>query len=611
MDLSAEGNVFGLDESLQPDARGPARAPDRGRRTSDGVRDTGGRVTLAIHALPKPVIAAINGAGRRHRRHHDAGDGHPAGLDQGPDRLRLRPARHRARGGVELVPAAHRRASSRRWSGSTPPTSSTAEQALRRPPGALGARARRPAAGGATTWPARSSSTAPRSRSAWPSSCSTATARRPTRSRRTCPTRWRCSTPRSGDGKEGVAAFREKRTPRLHRPRLASCRRLRRPGPHCSGARARPASSRLRSRPSSRAQQPGDLHLGDADLRADLGLGGAPEEPHLEHVPLAAGRGGASAASSATRASALSNAASSPPSRSPIAVSPSAGGCRARSARSSRWRPATRRPGRGRGRGGRRSRWAAGPGRAPGRGRDSDRGDPGLRLLDGARRPDDPAVVAEVAAHLTTDGRDGVAQEVGRPLGVEAAHGLDQPEVGDLLEVVDGDATTVVATGDLAGHAHVEPDDLLLDGGPVGLGRRLGLEQEPRGLGPAVRPGPAGSSTPVTACWVMRSPSRTREHGQTRIDAFPSPFHRPPARTTPGGVTPRTHERGRRQDPLRPHSRIVRWPCPLSRRSRRRACGRTAPPARRSAAPSRPRRTARCRPSSSRGPHRRTPRWCG
>lgn len=28
----------------------------------DGVRDTGGKVTLAINALPKPVIAAINGA---------------------------------------------------------------------------------------------------------------------------------------------------------------------------------------------------------------------------------------------------------------------------------------------------------------------------------------------------------------------------------------------------------------------------------------------------------------------------------------------------------------------------------------------------------------------
>lgn len=28
----------------------------------DGVRDTGGRVALAIYALPKRVIAAINGA---------------------------------------------------------------------------------------------------------------------------------------------------------------------------------------------------------------------------------------------------------------------------------------------------------------------------------------------------------------------------------------------------------------------------------------------------------------------------------------------------------------------------------------------------------------------
>jgi enoyl-CoA hydratase/carnithine racemase len=60
MDLSAEGNVFGLDESLRP-------TPDELRANLDvapyldGVRDTGGRVTLAIHALPKPVLAAING----------------------------------------------------------------------------------------------------------------------------------------------------------------------------------------------------------------------------------------------------------------------------------------------------------------------------------------------------------------------------------------------------------------------------------------------------------------------------------------------------------------------------------------------------------------------
>ena len=61
MDLSAEGNVFGLDESVNPtpeDLRDHlSEAPFQ-----DGVRDTGGRVTLAIHALPKPVIGAINGA---------------------------------------------------------------------------------------------------------------------------------------------------------------------------------------------------------------------------------------------------------------------------------------------------------------------------------------------------------------------------------------------------------------------------------------------------------------------------------------------------------------------------------------------------------------------
>lgn len=61
MDLSAEGNVFGLDESADP-----TPADLRERLTEEpfqsGVRDTGGKVTLAIHACPKPVIAAINGA---------------------------------------------------------------------------------------------------------------------------------------------------------------------------------------------------------------------------------------------------------------------------------------------------------------------------------------------------------------------------------------------------------------------------------------------------------------------------------------------------------------------------------------------------------------------
>ncbi|MFT5136170.1 MAG: enoyl-CoA hydratase/carnithine racemase [Arenicella sp.] len=61
MDLSREGNVFGLDDDLKPTMQ------DMHVRLDDpllveGVRDTGGRVTLAIYECKKPVIAAINGA---------------------------------------------------------------------------------------------------------------------------------------------------------------------------------------------------------------------------------------------------------------------------------------------------------------------------------------------------------------------------------------------------------------------------------------------------------------------------------------------------------------------------------------------------------------------
>ncbi|MCW2754146.1 MAG: enoyl-CoA hydratase, partial [Marmoricola sp.] len=59
-DLSATGNVFGLDESAAPT---PADLRDRLTEEpfQSGVRDTGGKVTLAIYDCPKPVIAAING----------------------------------------------------------------------------------------------------------------------------------------------------------------------------------------------------------------------------------------------------------------------------------------------------------------------------------------------------------------------------------------------------------------------------------------------------------------------------------------------------------------------------------------------------------------------
>ncbi|MGT2455338.1 crotonase/enoyl-CoA hydratase family protein [Cupriavidus basilensis] len=60
MDLNRDGNVFGLNESLRPTLKDMRERLDD-PLIRDGVRDTGGRVTLAIHACRKPVIAAING----------------------------------------------------------------------------------------------------------------------------------------------------------------------------------------------------------------------------------------------------------------------------------------------------------------------------------------------------------------------------------------------------------------------------------------------------------------------------------------------------------------------------------------------------------------------
>ena len=60
MDLSTGGNVFGLNEALQPTlAEQEAKWDDP--EYVNGVRDTGGRVSLAVYECKKPVIAAING----------------------------------------------------------------------------------------------------------------------------------------------------------------------------------------------------------------------------------------------------------------------------------------------------------------------------------------------------------------------------------------------------------------------------------------------------------------------------------------------------------------------------------------------------------------------
>ena len=61
MDLTPSGNVFGLDEKLNPTMDDMHNKLDDPEMIA-GVRDTGGRVTLAIYDCKKPVIAAINGA---------------------------------------------------------------------------------------------------------------------------------------------------------------------------------------------------------------------------------------------------------------------------------------------------------------------------------------------------------------------------------------------------------------------------------------------------------------------------------------------------------------------------------------------------------------------
>lgn len=57
MDLTREGNVFGLDESQTPTV-----ADMKNNEYIEGVSDTGGRVNLSIYDCKKPVIAVINGA---------------------------------------------------------------------------------------------------------------------------------------------------------------------------------------------------------------------------------------------------------------------------------------------------------------------------------------------------------------------------------------------------------------------------------------------------------------------------------------------------------------------------------------------------------------------
>lgn len=61
MDLSVGGNVFGLDETLEPTLDDLRERPDD-PEILNGVRDTGGRVSLAMFECLKPIVGAVNGA---------------------------------------------------------------------------------------------------------------------------------------------------------------------------------------------------------------------------------------------------------------------------------------------------------------------------------------------------------------------------------------------------------------------------------------------------------------------------------------------------------------------------------------------------------------------
>ena len=74
-----------------------------------------------------------------------------------------------------------------------------------------------------------------------------------------------------------------------------------------------------------------------------------------------------------------------------------------------------------------------------------------MQLLEPARHLHRPAVVTEVPANLTHDGRHRERHEIRTGVDIEPDHGVDQPDACDLNEVVTRLAAAVEAAGDVIG----------------------------------------------------------------------------------------------------------------------------------------------------------------
>jgi hypothetical protein len=118
------------------------------------------------------------------------------------------------------------------------------------------------------------------------------------------------------------------------------------------------------------------------------------------------------------------------------------------------------------------------------------------QLLQPARNPDVPTLVAEMAAQLTEDGGHGIPGEAAAPRGIEAVDRLDQADGGHLVQVLVGLAAALEPPGGVLGHRQMEPDQLLPGPGPplrIGRAGEL-LEQLVGSVGVGVGVGGGGGS---------------------------------------------------------------------------------------------------------------------